>query len=92
MGKSIYGGYVPRNHPMFGEGLQIYSPYWSNAMRIHQVSGPEEFERLTGLPSSELVISRTCGNKPAPSPPPSSSGPMTGPSGGNPSSKKTDEE
>jgi hypothetical protein len=75
MGKSTYGGHVPRNHPMFDEGLQIYSPYWSSAMRIYRVSGPEEFERLTGLPSSELVISRTRGNKRAPSPQPTGADP-----------------
>jgi hypothetical protein len=67
---------TPRS-AIFGKG---------SAMRIYRVSGPEEFERLTGLPSSELVISRTRGSKPAPSPPPSSSGPMTGPSSGNPAS------
>jgi hypothetical protein len=29
--------------------------------------GQEEFERVTGLPSGELVLSGTRGNKPAPS-------------------------
>jgi DNA-binding transcriptional regulator YiaG len=33
MGKITFGGYVPKDHPMFRQGLQIYSPYWGDAAR-----------------------------------------------------------